>query len=61
MKTYTVSVIPRTPAYNDRGFDYEITAQNKKAAIAEARRRMGRDLHYDRHDGPLIYTAVEET
>jgi hypothetical protein len=59
MRTYTVNVIPKRPAFNDRGYDYEITAKNKAEAISEARRRMGRDMHYDRLDGALIYTATE--
>jgi len=59
MKTYTVTATLKFPSCTDRGASFEITAKNKAAAISEARARVRRECLYDRHDGPLNYSAVE--
>lgn len=59
MKTYVVTVIPKNPAYNDRGNSFNIDAANKAAAISQARKRVRFEMLYDRHDGPLEYRCVE--
>lgn len=56
---YEVNVKPARPAYNDRGVTYDISAKNKKEAISHARKRVAREMPYDRTDGLLIYTATE--
>ena len=59
MKSYIVTAMPKNPAYNDRGHEMEIDAESKAAAISEARSRVRRDCIYDRHDGPIEYSAIE--
>lgn len=60
MTIYIVNVVPKNRSYGDLGFDYTIEAKNKKEAVSKARRYMARDMHYDRLDGALVYTAVDE-
>ena len=60
MKTYRVTAALKYPSVYDRGTEFVIEkVKNKKEAISEARAKVRRDALYDRHDGPLEYSAVE--
>lgn len=58
MNNYIVTVIPKRPAFGERGAQLEISAPNKAKAISIARKRVPHECLYDRHDGPLVYTAT---
>jgi hypothetical protein len=57
LKTYEVTFIPKYPPYGDTGSTVTVNARNVKEAISEARKINARRMDYDRHDGPLVYTA----
>lgn len=57
-KTYTVTVMPKYPAWDDRGAEFEIYAKNRAEAIKQARKQVFNECLYGRPDGPLIYRAV---
>ena len=59
MRTWIVKVLPVSPAYDDRGVEFQIEAPLKRIAIAKARRVIKRTLTYDRLDGPLHFLATE--
>lgn len=59
MRTWIVKVLPVSPAYDDRGVEFQIEAPLKRIAIAKARRVIKRSLTYDRLDGPLRFLATE--
>lgn len=59
MRTWIVKVLPVSPAYDDRGVEFQIEAPLKRIAIAKARRVIKRTLTYDRLDGPLRFLATE--
>ena len=63
MKTYIVTAALKFAGYSNHGrhTGYEVTvhAKNKADAIKAARPRV-RDMGWDRHEGPLTYTAREE-
>lgn len=60
MKTYTVNVTPKNPAWNEvNGHDFTIVAANRAEAISKARKRNAAEYIYDRHAGPLVYKATE--
>jgi len=57
MTTYEVHIIPKHPAYGDRGNILTISAATKAKAISAARKEVWRECLYHRLDGALIYTA----
>ena len=56
-RLYYVDVIPRHAACTDSGHTFDIRALTRASAISQARQLIRAAMHYDRHDGPLIYTA----
>lgn len=58
MKSYIVTVIPKFPAYDDKGARLEIYAKNRAEALKQARKEVFNECLYGRPDGPLIYRAV---
>jgi hypothetical protein len=61
MKTYTVTMTRKFPAYGEQPSTIEISAKNKAAAISEVRKEARRHYWFSRLDGPVIYTATEGT
>ena len=57
MQLYYLDVIPRHAACTDSGQTYDIRAPTRASPISQARRLVRAAMHYDRQDGPLIYTA----
>jgi len=62
MKTYIVTATLKFTGHSSAGrhsgYEIEVIAKNKAAAIKAARPKV-RDMGWDRHEGPLAYTAVE--
>lgn len=60
MTTYRVVAALKYPSVYDQGTELVIAdVRNKKEAISEARAIVRRDALYDRHDGPIEYSAVQ--
>ena len=57
MRHYKVRVQPKHMGLDDCVAEFDIDAPNKKEAVKEARRRVQIEMLWDRHDGPLEYTA----
>lgn len=57
MTAYEVTAALKNPSAYDSGATFTIRAKNKAEAIKEARAIVRRECLYDRHDGPLRYTA----
>ena len=57
MKTYIVTADLKFPSCYHRGYEFEIHAPNKAAAIKSARRLAFNEGHHSRIDGPLSYSA----
>lgn len=57
LRDYQVTVRLKYPSIEHAGCELTITAYNQKNAISEARRQVREQSLYDRHDGPLIYSA----
>ena len=58
MKTYLVKATLKFPSCNHSGYEFEIYARNKAAAIKSARSQVWNEGH-TRQDGPLTFTASE--
>jgi len=57
LKTYEVRVELKHPSATHSGCTLTVSAANQKEAIKLARAEVRSQLLYDRHDGPLIYSA----
>lgn len=60
-KLYDVLIKPLNPSFGDRGCMVEIYASTKKEAVSKARKVNHQQCYYDRLDGKLYYTVVNET
>jgi hypothetical protein len=58
-KTYLVEARLKFPSCYHSGYDFRISAKTKADAIKSARKEAAYSGH-TRHDGPLIYRAIEE-
>jgi hypothetical protein len=63
LKDYRVTGTLMHPSYgshgSNSGFEFMIRAYNKAEAIKEARAKVRRECLFDRHDGPINYTAEQ--
>ncbi len=57
LRAYVIDVSLKHPSATHPGCSLTIDAYDQKQAISLARQQVHREALYDRHDGPLIYTA----
>ena len=57
-KTYKIEARLKFPSCYNSGYDFVISAKTKADAIKSARKEAAYSGH-TRHDGPLVYTALE--